>query len=64
MIAPELVVEAGFASIVMVVVEKGEDGGASFRKENPRWKGICVNANWLLDCASNYCVQPFSEYVA
>ena len=52
------------SAIVMVVMykDKGIDGAASFRREHPRWQGACVNANWLLDSASNYCIQPISQY--
>lgn len=26
------------------------------------WHGVCISRNWLIDSASNYCVQPFEPY--
>ncbi len=60
----ELAIENGAASIVLVPPEDGGEEEVGFRKEHPRWQGICVNANWLFDSASNYCIQPFLQYAA
>ena len=51
--------EAEPHSIVLVAGEGSEN---SF-KAPASWHGTCVDKNWLIDSASNYCVQPFDSYL-
>ena len=52
--------EAEPHSIVLVAGESGTD----LFKPPAGWHGTCVHKNWLIDSASNYCVQPFDSYLA
>ena len=45
--------------IVLVADETGD----KLFKAPTGWHGICVDKNWLIDSASNYCVQPFDSYL-
>lgn len=51
--------EAEPHSIVLVA----DDGSADAFKPPVGWHGTCVDKNWLIDSASNYCVQPFDSYL-
>ena len=51
--------EAEPRSIVLVA----DEGEGEVFKPPAGWHGTCVNKNWLIDSASNYCVQSFDSYL-
>lgn len=46
-----------------IVIVAGQGGDGSALRGPPGWTGICVKGDWLIDSASNYCVQPFQPYM-
>lgn len=53
--------EADPQSIVIVNARRGDEQ-TSAKPEG--CKAVCVLADWLIDSASNYCVQPFGAYLS
>lgn len=58
---PQEALEAAPQSIVLIA---DPEDMPTFRPSNYSngWLGVCVNKDWLIDSASNYCVQPLKNY--
>ena len=46
-----------------VIIVAGKECNEQRPKTTRSWKGTCVNREWLIDSASNFCVQPFDRYL-